>query len=106
MFTMEDLKPFFDNATMEVYGITFRLTEEEEMAGEMAVWYSDKYKVLATPDFDGVSVAIEVMEIDVNGDCNTIDVDGYYGEVNSFEQYVNVVKSLIKKILANHRINK
>lgn len=104
MFTMEDLKPFFDNATMEVYGITFRLTEEEEMAGEMAVWYSDKYKVLATPDFDGVSVAVEVMEIDVNGDCNVIDADGYYGEVNSFEQYAEVVKTLTQKILNEHKI--
>lgn len=103
MFTMGDLKPFFDNATMEVYGITFQLTEEEEMAGEMAVWYSDKYKVLATPDFDGVPVAVEVMEIDVNGDCNVIDADGYYGEVNSFEQYVEIVKTFTKKILDNRQ---
>lgn len=100
---MKNLKPFFDNATMEVDGVTFRLTEEEEMAGEMAVWYSDKYKVLATPDFDGVSVAVEVMEIDVNGDCNTIDADGYYGEVNSFEQYVKAVTVLTKKILDKHK---
>lgn len=103
MFTMEDLKPFFDNATVEIDGITFRLTEEEEMAGEMAVWYSDKYKVLATPDFDGVSVAVEVMEIDVNGDCNVIDADGYYGEVNSFEQYVEVVQNMTMEILHKHK---
>jgi len=99
MFTMEDLKPFFDNATMEVYDIIFRLTEEEEMAGEMAAWYSDKYKVLATPCFDGVSVAVEVMEIDESGDFNVIGADGYYGEVNSFEQYVKVVKDLTKALL-------
>jgi len=99
MFTMKDLEPFFDNATMEVDGIIFRLTEEEEMVGETAVWYSEKYKILATPCFDDVSVAVEVMEIDVNGDCNTIDADGYYGEVNSFEQYVGIVKTLTKKIL-------
>ncbi len=76
MFTMEDLKPFFDNATMEIDGITFRLTKEEEMAGEMAVWHSEKYKILATPYFEGMSVAIEVMGIDVNGDCNVIDGTG------------------------------
>jgi hypothetical protein len=100
MFTMKDLKPFFDNATMEIDGIVFKLTEDEEMAGEMAVWYSERYKVMATPFFDNIPVAVEVLEIDENGDCNTIDADGYYGEVNSFEQYVEIVKILTKKILS------
>ncbi len=100
---MEDLKPFFDKATIEINGITFRLTEDEEMAGELAVWYSEKYKVLATPCFDDVPVAVEVLEIDVNGDCITIDADGYYGEVNSFEQYAEIVKTLTKKILDNRK---
>ena len=103
MFTMEDLKPFFDKATMEINGINFRLTEDEDMAGELAVWYSEKYKVLATPDFDDVPVPVEVSEIDVNGDCNTIDADGYYGEVNSFEHYVEIVKALAKKILDSRK---
>ena len=94
MFTMKDLKPFFDNATMEIDGIVFKLTEDEEMAGEMAVWYSERYKVMATPFFDNIPVAVEVLEIDENGDCNTIDADGYYGEVISFEQYVEIVKFL------------
>lgn len=97
---MKDLKPFFDNATMEIDGIVFKLTEDEEMAGEMAVWYSERYKVMATPFFDNIPVAVEVLEIDENGDCNTIDADGYYGEVNSFEQYVEIVKILTKKILS------
>ncbi|AKB47805.1 hypothetical protein MSKOL_2028 [Methanosarcina sp. Kolksee] len=103
MFTMEDLKPFFDKAMMEINGMNFRLTEDEDMAGELAVWYSEKYKVLATPYFDDVPVAVEVLEIDVNGDCNTIDADGYYGEVNSFEQYAEIVKTLTKKILEDRK---
>ena len=37
MFTMEDLKPFFNKATIEVCGMNFRLTESEEMAGELAI---------------------------------------------------------------------
>lgn len=103
MFTMEDLKPFFDKATMEIDGMNFRLTEDEDMAGELAVWRSEKYKVLATPDFDNVPVPVEVLEIDVNGDWNTIDADGYYGEVNSFEQYAEAVRTLTKKILDNRK---
>jgi hypothetical protein len=83
--------------------MTFRLTEDEDMVGELAVWCSEKYKVLATPNFDDVPVPVEVSEIDVNGDCNTIDADGYYGEVNSFEQYIEIVKALAKKILDNRK---
>lgn len=104
VFTMEDLKQYFDKATMEVDGMIFRLTKDEEMSGEMAVWYSEKYKVLASPCFDDVPVAVEVMEIDVNGDYNAIDADGYYGEVDSFKQYVEVVKTLTQKILNEHKI--
>lgn len=98
---MTDLKPFFDKATLRINEMTFRLKEEENMAGEQSVWYSEKYKVLATPCFDNVPVPVEVLEIDENGDCNTIDADGYYGDVDSFEQYVEVVKTLTKKILDN-----
>ena len=103
MFTMKDLKSFFDKASISIDGTDFRLTEEEGMTGELAVWYSEKYKLLATPCFDDVPVAVEVQEIDVNGDCNIVDADGYYGEVNSFEQYVEIVKTLTKKILNNHK---
>lgn len=101
MFTMEDLKPLFDKAMIEINGITFRLTEDEDMVGELAVWYSEKYKVLATPNFDDVPVPVEVSEIDTSGDYNIINAEGYYGEVNSFEQYAEIVKTLTKKILDN-----
>jgi len=103
MFTVEDLKPFFDKATIEINEMNFRLTKDEDMAGELAVWYSEKYKVLATPCFDDVPVPVEVLEIDENGDYNTINADGYYGEVNSFEQYAEIVKTLTKKILDNDK---
>ncbi len=101
MITMEDLKPFFDKATIEIDGVLFQLTQDEDMAGELAVWHSEKYKVLATPNFDEVPIPIEVSEVDENGDYNIIDAEGYYGEVNSFEQYSEIVKILTKKILDN-----
>lgn len=103
MFTIKNLKPFFNKATIEIDGTNFRLSQDEDMAGELAVWYSEKYKILATPCFDDVPVPVEVLEIDENGDYNTINADGYYGEVNSFEQYVEIVKTLTKKILDNHK---
>jgi len=103
MFTMKDLRPFFGKTTIEIDGTNFRLAQDEDMAGELAVWYSEKYKILATPCFDDVPVPVEVLEIDENGDYNTINADGYYGEVNSFEQYVEIVKTLTKKILDNRK---
>lgn len=102
MFAMKDLQPFFDNATIEIKGMTFKLTKREEMAGEVAVWHNEKYEVLATPDFDGVPVAVEVSEI-INGDTNVIDSEGYYGEVSTFQDYVNVVKHTAKQILDSHK---
>lgn len=103
MFTIEDLKPFFDKTRMEINSVSFRLTKEKDMVGELAVWYSEKYKLLATPNFDEIPVPVEVLEIDVNGDWNTIDADGYYGDVNSFEQYTEAVKTLTKNILDNRK---
>lgn len=103
MLTMEELKPFFDKATIEINGINFRLSEGEDMAGKLAVWHSEKYKVLATPNFDNVPVAVEVSEIDENGDYNIINAEGYYGEINSFEQYAEIVKILTRKILDNRK---
>ncbi len=103
MFTIKNLKPFLNKATIEIDGINFRLAQDEDMAGELAVWYSEKYKILATPCFDDVPVPVEVLEIDENGDYNTINADGYYGEVNSFEQYAEIVKTLTKKILDNDK---
>lgn len=83
--------------------MVFGLTEDENMAGELSIWYSEKYKVMATPCFNDVPIAIEVLEIGVKGDCNIIDADGYYGKVNSFKQYLEIVKTLTKKILDNHK---
>lgn len=103
MFTMEDLSPLFDKAMIEINGMKFRLTKDEDMAGELALWYSEKYRVLATPNFDGVPVPIEVSEINKNRDYNIIDAEGYYGEVDSFEQYAEIVKTLTKKILDNYK---
>lgn len=62
-----------------------------------------KYKIVATPNFDNMPIPVEVQEIDKHGDYNIIDAGGYYGEVNSFEQYSEIVKTLTKKILDNYK---
>lgn len=99
---MEDLKPFFDKATMEINGMTFKLMKHEDMVGVVALWYGEEYQILATPYLDEIPVAVEVLEV-VNDDLNLIDSEGYYGEVNSFEEYVNVVKDIAKKIIDKNK---
>jgi hypothetical protein len=102
MFTMDDLQPYYDNATLEINGLTYTLTKYEDMIGEVALWYNDQYYILATPDLDSVPVAVEVAKVE-NNDVNIIDSEEYNNEVNSFEEYVNVVKDIAKKIIDNQK---
>jgi hypothetical protein len=95
MFTMTDLAPYFGKASMKIKDIEFKLIKEEEMSGELAVWHGEKYRIIATPNFDNVPVPVEVQD----SDFNPIGDDAYYGEVNSFEKYAEVVQTVTKKIL-------
>jgi hypothetical protein len=96
MFAMNELEPYFEMAaTLEINGMTFTLTKIEEMSGVHAVWVSDSYKVYATPYFEGIPIPVEV--IDCNG--QPIGTDGYPVEVDSFDRYVKVVKTLTDEIL-------
>jgi hypothetical protein len=96
MFVMNELEPYFEMAaTLEINGMTFTLTKIEEMSGVHAVWVSDSYKVYATPYFEGIPIPVEV--IDCNG--QPIGTDGYPVEVDSFDRYVKVVKTLTDEIL-------
>jgi len=102
MFTMDDLQQYFDKATIEINGMMFKLTKREDMAGEVAVWNNEKFQILATPNFDNVPVPVEVSEV-IDGDIDIIDSEGYHGEVDNFEDYVNVVKHTAKQILDSHK---
>jgi hypothetical protein len=102
MFNLKDLEKFFGKATMNLNGIEFKLIRDKEMSGESAVWVSEDYRILATPDFDTVPVPVEVMEF-VDGDWNIVGAEGYYKEINSFEEYVNAVRDLTKKIFEDQR---
>jgi hypothetical protein len=96
MFTMKELKPYFEMAaTMQINDIDYTLTKVEEMTGKLAVWVSDSYTVYATPYYEGIPVPVHV--IDCNG--QEIGIDSYPVEVDSFERYCKVVQTLASKIL-------
>jgi len=101
MFTMEELEPFIDmSATMNINGNNFTLTKVEELSGELVVWVSDSYKVYATPYFDNVPVPVHVI------DCNNLEIglDGYPAEIEYFDRYCKVVKTLTSEILRRPRM--
>jgi hypothetical protein len=101
MFTMANLKPYFEMvATMQINDIDYTLTKIEEMAGELALWVSDSYTVYATPYYEGIPIPVHV--IDCNG--QEIGIDSYLVEVDSFERYCKIVQILTDKILRRPRM--
>lgn len=99
MFTMMELEPYFEMAaTMQINNITFKLVEYESIAGDLAVWCCGEYQVLATPYFDNVPVPVEVHKVE-GLECRTIGIEAYYAEVESYERYCKVVKTLAEKII-------
>lgn len=111
------LEPFVNkNITMEIKGMKFLLTTEEQVAAEKGyimeetdeeyflreetpAWYSEKYKILGIPGYFGTPIYVEVLEIKEDGDEDTIGIEEYGGEVENFEHYTKIVKFLTEKIL-------
>jgi hypothetical protein len=94
MFKMKELEPFIEmSATMKINDIEYTITKVEEMSGIHAVWVSDSYTVYATPYFENIPVHVIAVT------QQEIGTDGYPAEIDSFERYVKVVKTLTAKIL-------
>lgn len=101
MFTMKELEPYFDmSATVEIDGMIFTLTKVEDLSGELAVWVSESYRIYATPYHEGIPVPVDVRD----NNENEIGLDSYPVEVESFERYCKIVKTLTAKILRRPRM--
>jgi hypothetical protein len=101
VFTMKELEPYFEmSVTMEINGMTFTLSKQEDLSGVCAVWQNDSYLIYATPMHEGIAVPVQII------DCNEqeIGMDGYPVEVDDFERYSKCVKVLTEKILRRARI--
>jgi hypothetical protein len=94
VFTILDLELYYGQ-TMQIRGMTFTLEKHEDLSGVSAVWCSDDYLIYATPMFDNVPVPVQI--IDVTG--KEIGTDGYPAEVESFNRYCKIVKTLATKIM-------
>lgn len=103
MFTMKNLEPYFEMAaTLKINDIEFTLRKVEELSGSLAVWYNEDFVIRATPCFDNVAVPVEVLQHGyepLEDEWHSIGEDAYYVEVNDFERYCTVVKTLSEKIL-------
>jgi len=102
MFTMKNLEPYFEMAaTLKINDIEFTLRKVEELNGSLAVWYNEDFVIRATPCFDNVAVPVEVLQHGyepLDDEWHSIGEDCYNVEVDSFERYCKVVKTLSEKI--------
>lgn len=99
MFKIEYLEEHFGK-TMEVGGSIFTLEKMYDLSGAVAVWRNDSYLIYATPAFDGVAVPVYV----VDSNNQEIGIDGYYPEIDTYERYCKIVKTLAEKILGQAKM--
>jgi hypothetical protein len=91
---VEDLKPYI-GSKIKINGVEYELDIDVDSGGIWAVWFSDKYWIYATPNYDGVSVPVAVND----EEGGYIDSESYVEEVNTFEEYSAIVKTLASVII-------
>lgn len=97
MFGIRDLEAHFDKTQIEVNEVVFNLVKSKEMSGILALWIGadDSYHVYATPNFEGIPVAVSVFDTG----WHEIGVREYDNEIYDFDEYVELVTKFIKEIL-------
>jgi hypothetical protein len=102
VFTLEDLEAHYGK-TMEIDGLTFTLEKIIEQSGTLAIWkYENEFVIMATPMFENVPVPIQVLQHGyepLDDEWESIGEDGYYPEIDNYERYCRIVKTLSEKIL-------
>ena len=104
MFTIHDLEDYFGKTQIEVNGLTFNLIKDESMAGVLALWQcttpDNSIVVYATPDWEDIAVSVEAF--DDESQQMGCGCEIYEHEIHLFEDYIDVVKVLLKRILDKH----
>ena len=85
---------------MKINDIEYNLTKVVELSGVHAVWCSDDYRIYATPYHEGIPVPVDVRD----NNENEIGLDSYPAEVESFDRYCKVVKTLAEKIIRRSKM--
>ena len=80
-----------------IKGEKYTLSINYDLSGELAYWIGEKYSIVATPLFDGISVPVDVL--DYNG-C-VLDYDVYRGQITCFESYCTAVIIIAGVIIKN-----
>jgi|SRR5665647_2345563 len=99
MFELKDLDEHFGK-TMLIDGSLYTLTRMSDLSGTCAVWKNDSYLIYATPAFEGIAVPMQVMD----SENNEVGIDGYHPEIDTYERYCKIVKTLAEKILRQARM--
>lgn len=83
---------------LEIFGETYVLHIENELSGEHAVWIDKNgfVRIYATPNFE-----IDGVPIQIDYDSYNITTDGYYGKIDSYDHYKQIVREMVEKLLTN-----
>jgi hypothetical protein len=99
MFTMHDLEGHY-STRIKVNEITFKLVKDDTMAGIQAAWVDADipwrgFVAYANPDWEGYSIITELYD----GEGELVGSENCEQEINSFDEYIEVVKISLKRIL-------
>jgi hypothetical protein len=95
MFSLIDIVKH-QGHSIEVNGKKFDLYFDSDLSGDYAIWFTDDFRVYATPGWEGHAIAIALHGADNDVDY---DVENYDSTVRDFEHYVEIVKEHTKKML-------
>lgn len=93
---IENLKVLIDS-TIESHSMIFKLSLDSSQDKPLAKWTSSKYIVYATPDYDTESISFNICTNTENE--YIIDSDSYKGKIDSNDQYLEIVKEYLEKLV-------
>lgn len=95
---MSKLKTCFGNK-LNINGDMFTLSKSEEISGDFAVWDSLKYRIYATPNYEGTSLPMEIY----TKEGDRINKNGSYNaKISSVKEYFSLVKSMAERVIKDY----
>jgi len=92
---MDDLFPLYEGTKIKILDMDFTLRKDNELCGDLATLYNDRFIIHATPMFDNIALPIDVMTVD----WFMLDYECSFKEIFTFQEYIEKVKEIAEKIL-------
>lgn len=89
-----EIQDLINGSKITINGFEFTLSIEDSMSGDIAVWRSEKYIILATPNYEDIPIPVDIYTIDYM----SIGTECSFKDVETFEEYCNEVKETAEMI--------